>query len=119
MNREYNPLDVSSFIKQIKAYNPDLFLRTDMLVGFPTETFDELKNSVDFVINHFSEIAVYEFELKDNTALAKMKLPEIALKERKEHYNYAVNAIAEAGLKVHSGGQRISTLIKNDKFKKE
>ncbi len=78
MRRKYDMDELDSFLTRVKKSNPRLMLRTDLLVGFPTETYEDLDASIAFACKHYSEIAVYTFEMKGGTPIAKMNLPELS-----------------------------------------
>ncbi|MFZ5865534.1 MAG: radical SAM protein [Thermodesulfobacteriota bacterium] len=117
MNRRYSPQEVREFVEKLKVRNPRVFLRTDLMVGFPTETIEELEESVDFAMHNFDEIAVYAFELKQRTPVASQDLAAIPVSEVKRRQRYAANRLKRAGKLVHSGGQIRSTLVKSDRTK--
>lgn len=118
MNRDYDPDRVGDFIMKVRMFNPDIYLRTDLMIGFPTETEEEFQSSIDFAIRHYTEIALYEFELKEKTLLAEMNLTNLPSQDKEMRYRQALEKIKAAGLKVHSGGQKLATLIENDRTKK-
>lgn len=73
MKRNHSAEDVQESVRRLKAAHPDILLRTQMMVGFPTETkqdFDEsikLLNETDF---DFSEI--YQYSPCIGTVAAEM-----------------------------------------------
>jgi tRNA A37 methylthiotransferase MiaB len=117
MNRHYDPIELADFLALLKARNPGVRLRTDLMVGFPTEAEAELKWSVGFVIRYFSEAAVYGFEMKPGTAVAKMNLPQVPAKEIRGRVDRAERRLKAAGVLIHGGGQRLETLLENDRKK--
>ena len=119
MQRKYDIDELDSFLTHVKNRNPHLMLRTDLLVGFPTETHEDLDASIAFACKHYSEIAVYTFEMKRGTLIAKMNLPELSEEEKEARRRYTEKRAREAGLLVHSGGQSIDSLIRNDIAKEE
>ena len=54
---------VGSFMAAVRAANPRVVLRTDLIVGWPTETPEERQATLDFAGRYFDEIAVYTIEL--------------------------------------------------------
>lgn len=117
MNRNYSPDELEYFLKTLKKKNRNAFLRTDLMVGFPTETIDDLNKSIDYACNNFSEIAVYTFEMKNGTPIFEMNLPLVNQEEIIRRKQHAVEKIQSAKLLVHSGGQSVETLICNDRAK--
>ena len=119
MNRNYSKEIISEFIQTVKAKNKRIFFRTDIMVGFPTETKKELHNSIDFAAGYFNEVAIYSFELKCNTKIASSGLEFFTANEIKRRKEYAVKRLKSAGVILHSGGQDIKSLIKADKIKEK
>lgn len=117
MNRHYDLNELERFIKLLKIKHPKIMLRTDLMVGFPTETTDELDKAIEFACNNFTEIAVYSFEMKNVAPIYYMDFPLINQQEIERRRQYAVDKIKNSGQLVHSGGQRIATLMNNDKIK--
>lgn len=63
MNRKPHTEAIGPFLKSVRRMNPRAVLRTDLIVGWPTETEAERKASLDFAGEHFDEIALYSIEL--------------------------------------------------------
>lgn len=117
MNRNYCMDALDNFLASLKKSNPQVMLRTDLLVGFPTETMEELESSITFTADHYSEAALYLFEMKQGTPISTMDLSGVALDEAKRRLDYAADKLRASGLLVHSGGQALQTLLTNDKTK--
>ena len=118
MGRNYTAADVLDFVARVRKANKGLFLRTDLLVGFPTETDEELAETVAFVARcHFNEVAVYGYEYKEGTQIALSGLPLWDAKTIKARVQEASRQLRAANLLVHSGGQDIGTLIQSDRSK--
>ncbi len=117
MKRRYDPRAVAGFVDRLRERNPDVFLRTDLMVGFPTETMAELSASIEYACAHFDEVAVYAFEMKDVCPVSGMGLRGLSASEITRRRTYAVDAIRKRGLLAHSGGQVVHTLFENDRAK--
>lgn len=117
MNRHYSMDALDTFLSLLKIKNPEVMLRTDLLVGFPTETMEDLELSIAFATRHYSEVALYLFEMKQGTPISHMDLPIVPPDVAQERLKYASNKLHAAGLLVHGGGQRIETLVENDRNK--
>lgn len=63
MNRGAYSEEVGRFLTALRAVNTRAILRTDLIVGWPTETPEERLHSLDFAGRHFDEVAVYTIEL--------------------------------------------------------
>lgn len=118
MNRRYRIADVADFVESVRLKNRNLFLRTDLLVGFPTETEKELDDSIVFAARHFNEVTVYGYEYKAGTPIGKSGLPFFGKDVIRARVDYAREQIRQGGRLVHSGGQDITSLLISD-LKKE
>ena len=56
MNRKYNVEDFLQIIKKFRKKYPDITISTDVIVGFPTETDEQFKNTVDLLNKIKSDI---------------------------------------------------------------
>jgi len=63
MNRKPHTGRIGPFIRAVREANSRVILRTDLIVGWPTETKEERLASLDFAGEHFDEIALYTIEL--------------------------------------------------------
>lgn len=119
MNRYYSMKEVRKFIVKVKKKNTNIRFRTDLIIGFPTETEANFRKTVGFVIKHFDEVAAYAFELKRNTPLVSYNLPLLNKSLIITRLNKALKVIRREGLLAHSGGQDIFSLICNDQVKEK
>ena len=74
MNRKY---DVTSFINKINAIKkacPNVTLTTDVIVGFPGETEEEFKETIETIKRcGFHMLHVFPFSSREGTVASKMK----------------------------------------------
>lgn len=119
MHRHYEVDAIASFIAEIRRRNPRLFFRTDVMVGFPSEHLDELEETVDCVARSFNEAAVYSFERKEGTPIAQLHAlaDEFSPQEKQRRVEHVTQRLLSAGLLVHSGAQRIHSLLQADRAK--
>ena len=105
MNRPSLPSRIGQVLKEISTVNPGIVLRTDLIVGFPSESFEEFSNSVDFAAEYFDEISIYCFESKKGLAAAKVEsiVPKQEIERRKY---FAIKVFSERGKLFHSGSQK-------------
>ena len=74
MNRKYNPEQFLNTIKKIREACPDIALSTDVIVGFPGETEEEFKDTIDFIkACDFNMLHVFPFSARENTKAYYMK----------------------------------------------
>lgn len=68
MNRKYLKKDFIDKINEIRRIRPDINITTDIIVGFPGETDDLFKETLETVDKiHFSKIHVFPFSLRKGT----------------------------------------------------
>jgi tRNA-2-methylthio-N6-dimethylallyladenosine synthase len=103
MNRKNFTDQIGPFMTEVRAANRRAVLRTDLIVGWPTETPEERYASLDFAGKHFDEIATYTIELSpdlpawkyQDKAYSKDELATI-LRESRE-YLKRFNVVAHSG----------------------
>lgn len=120
MGRDPRVLELGPLLSELRSRNPKLVLRTDLIIGFPTETPAELNRTLEFVARHFTEVAVFGFELHPNTKIARMHLPMIDQYEVDRRVQHAVEYLGQyPNIITHRGGQVCETLIEREKRKVE
>ncbi|MDD3452819.1 MAG: tRNA (N(6)-L-threonylcarbamoyladenosine(37)-C(2))-methylthiotransferase MtaB [Bacilli bacterium] len=85
MNRKYDKNYFIEKIKQIRKIRPDISITTDVIVGFPGETEEEMQETIDTITAiEFSKIHVFPYSNRDNTEASKMtnQIDEITKKRR-------------------------------------
>ena len=84
MRRKYDTNKFLEVVNKLRLARPDISITTDVIVGFPTETDLEFKNSVEFIKKvNFSKVHVFPYSMRKNTLAAKMpQLDENIKKER-------------------------------------
>ncbi|MCR5741381.1 MAG: tRNA (N(6)-L-threonylcarbamoyladenosine(37)-C(2))-methylthiotransferase MtaB [Gammaproteobacteria bacterium] len=84
MNRHY---DVDYFIKRVKEIReimPNVSLTTDYIVGFPTESDEDFKESLDNLnIIKFDMIHTFPYSLRKGTPAAKLKQVDPKVKKER------------------------------------
>ena len=112
MNRKQHSETIGPFFKRVREKNTRVVLRTDLIIGWPTETLEERLASLDFAGEHFDEVALYTIELSPD--LPAWKFQEMAysteeLEEiRRDSQQYLGEKYPE--LVVHSGQQDDNTM---------
>ncbi len=85
MNRKYDIKNYKEIINKIRMIRPDINITTDVIVGFPTETEENFKETIKNIKEiNFGKIHVFPYSKRDGTAAAKMKdlVPSIEKKNR-------------------------------------
>ncbi|MDF2591870.1 MAG: mtaB [Clostridia bacterium] len=94
MNRKYTTEEYINVVNRLREVYPDVAITTDIIVGFPGETEEEFKQTVEFIkLADFSDMHVFKFSPKEGTPAAKYKnqvTPDI-----KEQRSKLITAIAQ------------------------
>lgn len=84
MNRKYNLDSFKDKISRIRKVRPDIAITTDVIVGFPTETDDNFRETYDFCKEiKFSKIHVFPYSDRSGTVAQKIT-PKVSPKVKKE-----------------------------------
>jgi len=85
MNRKYSTKEYYDKVELIRKYFPNAGITTDVIVGFPGETDEEFKQTLDFVKKvGFSKIHVFKFSPRKGTKAYSMEgqIPSNVKEER-------------------------------------
>merc|ERR1712224_380698 len=84
MKREYAVEDFLHLVDRLRMADPDIYLLTDIICGFPTETDEDWKATMDLVEKcKFHGVYSPRFFAREGTPAAKMKqLPHAVSKKR-------------------------------------
>ena len=85
MGRRTTRKEITERIRSIRTAVPGITIRTTMLVGFPGETEEDLKELLDFVKEiRFDRLGAFAYSQEEGTEAAKMpdQVPEEIKKER-------------------------------------
>jgi len=85
MKRPYTIENVKKYLNIIKAEVPGLQISTHIMVGFPGETEEDFKESVDFIKEYeFPFVDIYAYDDRPNTAASQMagKVPQKTIAQR-------------------------------------
>jgi tRNA A37 methylthiotransferase MiaB len=117
MNRKLHFDGLGQFLKEVRKVNSRVILRTDLIVGWPTEKRSELIDSLNFAGSHYDEIAVYSIELSPDLPAWKYKDDAYTENELKEIRKFSVEFLNKnfPNVVVHSGQQDDNTMKKAEK----
>jgi tRNA A37 methylthiotransferase MiaB len=102
MNRFHNINDISRLISRLKETVPETKIFTDYIIGFPSETWDEMEQTLNFIVeNNFSSGFVMPFSQRSGTKSEEIE-PKISQIEKQERINYSKDFFKKHGYKVYS-----------------
>ena len=117
MNRPPLPERLGEFLAGVRAANPKAIVRTDLIVGFPTETMGELDASLEFATQHFDEVAAYAIELRKGLPAEKYLGETFPREELDQRVAHAVVFVESKGLIAHGGQQSGESLLELEERK--
>jgi len=84
MNRRYTREQYLDLVQRIKAKIPDVSLTSDIMMGFPTETEEDVELTLDLMKQvKYESAMMYFYNPREGTPAAKMEqIPECTRKER-------------------------------------
>lgn len=87
MNRGYTREDYARLVKKIRQRVPDVILGTDIIVGFPTETEADFKETVEFAREINWKIAfVARYSPRPGTAASRLYQDNVSPAEKKRRF---------------------------------
>ena len=95
MNRGYTRADYMALVKRIKDKVKDIALTTDLIVGFPSETADDVKETIDLVNEvSYDNAFTFIFSPRRGTPAADMEM-KMSGEEIKENFDLLLKAVQE------------------------
>ncbi len=95
MNRGYSSGDYRSKVEMIRTYIPDADITSDILVGFPSETEEEFRQTLSLVSDvGFTTAFMFAYSPREGTAAASMK-EYLSDKQKKQRLTELVNIQTE------------------------
>ena len=84
MNRRYTKDDYIALVDRIREKLPDVSLTTDIMVGFPGETEEDIQDTIDVIrYARYDQAFTFIYSVRTGTPAAKMEqLPEDLVNER-------------------------------------
>lgn len=84
MNRTYTKEEFLALVDKIRAICPGIFLSTDVIVGFPTETAEEFEDTMSIVRQvEFDAAFIFKYSERKNTVASKKYPDDISEDEKK------------------------------------
>lgn len=106
MNRKYEREKFKQIIEKIRKIRPNISITTDVIVGFPNETEEDFKDSLEFIKDlNFSKVHTFPYSKRNGTKAARMeghidgltkkertkKLLELSEKLEENYYKSQIN----------------------------
>ena len=93
MRRKYNIDAVEKIIKDIKHFDENFTFSTDIITGFPTETINDHKKTIQFIQKWSPRVLnISKYSVRPNTEAKKMKqLKSQVIKERSREFSKIYN----------------------------
>ena len=116
MNRHYTANEYEQLANKLRTAFPDATITTDVLVGFPTETDENFKTTVEFVKRvGFEKVHVFPYSSREGTRAAKMEqLTKAVKEERASQLSSITDKIREDFLKEQIG-KKVEVLFETEK----
>ena len=94
MNRGYRIEDFKEAVKTLNKEFPKIQIRSQVIVGFPTETEEEFQDTVNLVDElHFDFVEIYMFQPRPGTKAAKMKGQVLQKVAKKRYFKLAIKLL--------------------------
>ncbi len=75
MNRKYTREDYINLVDKLKKAVPDIAITTDIIVGFPGETEEDFKETLDLVERvRYDSAFTFLYSIREGTYAANMKI---------------------------------------------
>lgn len=95
MGRRYTSKEYLSLVKEIKEKIPGVALSTDIIVGFPNETYEQFLDTVKIVHEvKYDSAFTFIYSPRNNTPAAKIK-DNVSPKEKSKRFRELVKALEE------------------------
>ena len=119
MNRKYNLNEFIDRIEEIRKVRNDLSITTDLIVGFPNETEEDFKETINTIKTiKFTKIHTFPYSMRAGTPAAKMKnqidgnikkkrvreVLELSKQLENEYYKKYINKEISGVVEKHSNG---------------
>ena len=119
MHRGYNKQKFIQKVDMIKNIIPDVSLTTDIIVGFPGETDDDFKDTMDIVeYVEFDSVYMFQFSPRPGTKAQDMEdnfISKDIIKQRFQHLKDVQTDISEKRLKRFVGSNQKLLIEKESK----
>lgn len=119
MNRKEHSEAIATHLDTIRRSNTRVILRTDCIVGWPTESTEEREASLNFACRYFDEIAVYAIELNPDLPAWKYNKSAFSSEELGRIVSESSRYVESKGRIAHSGQQDDASMEAAEAQRKE
>jgi tRNA-2-methylthio-N6-dimethylallyladenosine synthase len=117
MNRGYTIEEYDDFVGRAKALMPDICLASDFIVGFPTETEEEFRETIDVVKRHrFKNSFIFKYSPRPGTIAIKRfedDVPE-EVKKRRNNELLAVQSEICEQTNIEMVGKTVDVIVEGE-----
>lgn len=121
MNRKYSRTEYRERVAMIRSYMPDADITTDILVGFPSETEEEFRETLALVKDvRYTTAFMFAYSVRDGTAAARMgdTVPE-AVKQRRLREVIELQTAVTKEIYDDMTGRRVDLLVTGRQEKRD
>ena len=121
MNRTYTKQEFLNLVKMIRSIIPDCELSTDIIVGFPGETEDEFKETIEVVkASSFNSAFMFKYSSRPGTKASQYS-DQISEDDKQARLEELINVQKETTLLRNQRyiGQTVDVLIEKDSKRSE
>jgi tRNA-2-methylthio-N6-dimethylallyladenosine synthase len=121
MRRSYRKERYLEIIENVKKHLPDAALSTDVIVGFPGETDEDLEETIDVIKKaRFAATYTFQYSKRPGTPAAELpdQIPPELVQERFERLLKVVNQIAWEE-NINQVGKKVEVLVAPKEGKKD
>ncbi|MDE6660501.1 MAG: hypothetical protein K2J93_01595, partial [Anaeroplasmataceae bacterium] len=112
MERKYNTDFFLKKVEKIRSVRPDISITTDVIVGFPYETEEEFKSSIEFIKKvNFSKLHVFPYSMRKGTKACSFPQIQDAIKKERTSKLIALSKILELDYAQRFLGRTMEVLI--------
>lgn len=113
MNRGYTLADYVRLVDALRAVIPDIALGTDIIVGFPTETEGDFRDTLEAMRRiEYDSAFIFKYSTREGTAAAKFP-DDVPLEKKKERNQALLELQEEISLRRNRRwiGQEVEVLV--------
>ncbi|MCF0112777.1 MAG: tRNA (N(6)-L-threonylcarbamoyladenosine(37)-C(2))-methylthiotransferase MtaB [Bacilli bacterium] len=112
MKRKYDTKAFLDKLQAIRAVRPDIAITTDVIAGFPGETEEEWRETMEFCAQAaFAEIHVFPFSPRPGTYAARLKDTDAAVKKARVHELLALSKKMRSEYEARFYGKKMPVLF--------